>query len=263
MAAMRHGVGAQARGALRGVAMSEGVTSSQGGGPDAGASGGTNRFRGGVLVAIAALLLLLMTFTISHPTIPRVIAIGIGLIGVVTAFGFIPVRAPQDFYGGLVLVMLACLALIASAELPGQRGFAFGPGTAPRLFAFILAILGAAVTVVGVTTKGPPIEKYQLRGPLHVLFAICLFAAIIRPFGLVVASFLTFLISIHGSTEMRWIESVIAAAFMTAFCVILFVYLLNLPFQLWPQQNAHVVLGHQFAEFFRLIFGPLMKQLGM
>ena len=96
-----------------------------------------------------------------------------------------------------------------------------------------------------------------------MLFAICLFAAIIRPFGLVAASFLTFMISIYGSTEMRWIESIIAAAVMTVCCVLLFVYLLNLPFQLWPQPNAPTLLGQQFAEFFWLIFGPLMKFIGV
>jgi len=181
----------------------------------------------------------------------------------VTAFGFVPVRAPQDYYGGLVLMMLAVLALAASAELPGQRGFAFGPGTAPRLFAIMLFGLSAAVTIVGVVTVGPPIEKYRLRGPLYVLFAICLFAAIIRPFGLVAASFLTFMISIYGSTEMRWVESVIAAAAMTFGCVLLFVYLLNLPFQLWPQPNAPTLLVQQFAEFFWLMFGPLLKFIGV
>lgn len=243
--------------------MSEGVTSSQGGGPNSGASGHSNSFRGGVLVALAALVLLLLTFSITSPTVPRVLAIAIGLVGVATAFGFVPVRAPQDYYGGLVLMMLATLALIASADLPGQRGFAFGPGTAPRLFAIILFGLSAAVTLVGVTSVGPAIEKYKLRGPLLVLLAICVFASIIRPFGLIVASFLTWMISISGSTEMRWIESIIAAAAMTVFCVLLFVYLLNLPFQLWPQPNAPMVLVQQFAEFFRLIFGPLMKFIGV
>lgn len=243
--------------------MSEGVTSSQGGGPNSGASGHSNSFRGGILVALASLLLLLLTFSITSPTVPRILAIAIGLLGVATAFRFIPVRAPQDYYGGLVLMMLAVLALIASAELPGQRGFAFGPGTAPRLFAILLFGLAAAVTLVGITTDGPRIEKYRLRGPLWVLFAIVLFASIIRPLGLVVASFLTWMISICGSTEMRWIESVIAAAVMTVFCVVLFVYLLNLPFQLWPQPNAATLLMQQFAEFFRLIFGPLMKFIGV
>ena len=243
--------------------MSDGVTSSQGGGPNSGAPGHTNSFRGGILVAVAALLLLLMTFSITSPTTPRVLAIAIGLLGVATAFGFVPVRAPQDYYGGIVLMMLAILALIASADLPGQRGFAFGPGTAPRLFAIMLFGLSATVTLVGITTLGPAIEKYRLRGPLWVLLAIVLFAMFIRPLGLVVASFLTWMISIFGSTEMRWLESVIAAAVMTAFCVILFVYLLNLPFQLWPQPNAAALLWQQLAEFFRLIFGPLMKYIGV
>jgi putative tricarboxylic transport membrane protein len=243
--------------------MSEGVTSSQGGGPSSGTSGHTHHFRGGILVAVGALLLLLMTFSISSPTVPRVLAIAIGLLGVVTAFGLIPVRAPQDYYGGLVLMMLATLALIASADLPGQRGFAFGPGTAPRLFAIMLFGLSALVTLVGIATAGPPIEKYKLRGPLWVLCAICLFAAIIRPFGLVLASFLTFMISIYGSTEMRWLESVIAAVAMTVFCVLLFVYLLNLPFQLWPQPNAPTLLVHQVAEFLWLMFGPLLKYIGV
>jgi hypothetical protein len=214
-------------------------------------------------VALVALILLLMTFTISSPLVPRILAIGLGLLGVATAFGFVPVRAPQDYYGGIVLMMLATLALIASADLPGQRGFAFGPGTAPRLFAVLLFALSLAVTIVGVTSDGPAIEKYKLRGPLWVLFAIVLFATIIRPVGLICAAFLTWMISICGSTEMRWIESLIAAAAMTAFCVILFVYLLNLPFQLWPQPNAPTLLVHQLAEFFRLVFGPLLKFIGV
>jgi putative tricarboxylic transport membrane protein len=243
--------------------MSDGVTSSQGGGPSSGTPGRTNSFRGGILVALAALILLLMTFSITSPTVPRILAIAIGLVGVATAFGFVPVRGPQDYYGGLVLMMLATLALIASADLPGQRGFAFGPGTAPRLFAIILFGLSLAVTIVGITSQGPAIEKYRLRGPLWVLVAIILFAMIIRPVGLIIASFLTWMISICGSTEMRLIESVIAAAVMTVFCVVLFVYLLNLPFQLWPQPNAHVILWQQNVEFFRLIFGPFLKYLGV
>ena len=243
--------------------MSDGVTSSQGSGPSSGAPGHTNSFRGGIMVAIAALVLLLMTFSIPSPLVPRAIAIAIGLLGVATAFRFVPVRGPQDYYGGLVLVMLATLALIASADLPGQRGFAFGPGTAPRLFAVGLGILGGAVTIVGITNNGPAIEKYRLRGPLFVLLAIVLFAMFIRPLGMIVAAFLTWMISICGSTEMRWLESVIAAAVMTIFCVILFVYLLNLPFQLWPQPNAPVLLWQQLAEFFKLVFGPLMKFVGV
>jgi putative tricarboxylic transport membrane protein len=149
------------------------------------------------------------------------------------------VRGPRDFYGGLVLIGLAIIAIVTSGDLPGTHGFAFGPGTAPRLFAGLLAIVGALVALSGLLVDGPPIERYAVRGPAWVLLAILAFAGMIRgvsigpvtipPLGLVPSTFAAFLVSIFGSTE-----SLIAAVVMTAFCVGLFVYLLQLPFQLWP-----------------------------
>ena len=242
--------------------MAEDVKSSQGG-PQLAFHG--RNFRGGLTIAIIGLVLLLSTFTIPSPTVPRILAILVALVGVATAAGLIPVRGPQDFYGGLVLVLLAILALVASADLPGQRGFAFGPGTAPRLFSGILAALGAAVTLVGVFSDGPVIEKYKIRGPALVVVAILLFAALIRPFGLVAATYMAFMVSIMGSSEMRWIESLIAAAVMTLFCVLLFVYLLNLPFQLWPQPNAPQILIAQFEDILKqsvLIIQKLVSAVG-
>ena len=53
------------------------------------------------------------------------------------------VRGPRDFYGGLALIALAIVAIMATGDLPGQHGFAFGPGTAPRMFATMLAIVAA------------------------------------------------------------------------------------------------------------------------
>ena len=59
------------------------------------------------------------------------------------------VRGPRDFYGGLALMAVAILAIVASGDLPGQSGFAFGPGTAPRMFAVLLAISGGIIAVTG------------------------------------------------------------------------------------------------------------------
>jgi putative tricarboxylic transport membrane protein len=242
--------------------MAEDVKSSQGG-PQLAFHG--RNFRGGLTIAILALVLLLSTFAVPSPTVPRVLAILVALAGVGTAAGLIPVRGPQDYYGGLVLVLLAIFALVASADLPGQRGFAFGPGTAPRLFSGVLAALGAVVALVGVFSDGPAIEKYRIHGPALVVIAILLFAALIRPFGLVAATYLAFMVSIMGSSEMRWIESLISAAVMTLFCVLLFVYLLNLPFQLWPQPNGPAILIGQFEDILKqswLIIQKLVLAVG-
>ena len=214
--------------------MSEGVSPSPRG-TRPGFAINTHNLIGGLIVAALALFFLGWAFYVPNAVIPRFLSAALLLIGIAAAIGIVPVHAPRDLYGGIALVMLATMALIASADLPGQRGFAFGPGAAPRLFSFVLAALGAAVALGGVFAEGPPIEKYKIRGPFFVIIAILAFAAMIRPLGLVPATFLTFVVSILGSTEMRWVESLIAAVVMTLFCVLLFVYLLNLPFQLWPR----------------------------
>ena len=144
------------------------------------------------------------------------------------------IRNPQDFWGGFVLVLFAIFALWASSDLTGQRGFQFGPGTAPRMFAILLGAMGVIIMLIGLTTDGPKLQRYAIRGPLLVTAAILFFAFAIRPLGLVFTSFLTVLIAASASDEVRWIETVIWSALLSLFCSLLFPKALNLPLQLWP-----------------------------
>ena len=153
------------------------------------------------------------------------------------------IRNPQDFYGGLALVLFAVFALWAAGDLTGIKGFQFGPGTAPRMFAILLGAMGLVIMLIGFFTDGPALQRYAVRGPFFVTASIVFFAVSIRPLGLVFTSFLTILISAAASDEVRWIESVIWSAVLTLFCSLLFPKGLNLPLQLWPD--------------------PLMRLLGM
>lgn len=162
--------------------------------------------------------------------------------------GLLHIRGPRDFYGGLALVALALLALWLCGDLPGQQGVNLGPGSAPRLFASLLAGFGVFIAIGGLLFEGPKLDSFALRGPFYVVVAIIVFALAIRgtsfivfdipmrlpALGLVVTTFLTFIIAIYGSTEMRRLESLVAAVAMTAFCVLVFVVLLRLPFALCP-----------------------------
>src|SRR5262245_15375450 len=188
--ANRVGGSARTVAGCQGGNMSEGVSPSPRG-TRPGFSVHTHNLIGGLTVTVLAVVLLGFAFYVPNTVIPRFMLAGLVLIGIAAAVGILPVHAPRDFYGGIALVILPAFALVASAELPGQRGFAFGPGTAPRLFSFLLAGLGAAVTLVGVFSDGPAIEKYEVRGPALVVFAIFLFAALIRPFGLITATYVT------------------------------------------------------------------------
>jgi len=145
------------------------------------------------------------------------------------------IRNPQDFYGGLALCALSLFAFWASDDLPGMRGFSFGPGTAPRIFAGVLLAFGVVITAMGFLTQGKPLERYAIRGPFWITVSIIVFANTVRPLGLVFATFVSFMISGLASPETRWVETTIAGVLMTALCVLLFVQLLALPFQLWPR----------------------------
>ena len=86
------------------------------------------------------------------------------------------IRAPRDFWGGLALVAVAGLAVWLSGDLTGMQGVSFGPGTAPRLFAGLLAAFGLIIAITGLFVDGPPLDTYAMRGPAYVIVGIASFA---------------------------------------------------------------------------------------
>lgn len=145
------------------------------------------------------------------------------------------IKGPQDFWGGVALVAIGTFAYWASWDLPGMHGFQFGPGTAPRMFAGLLIALGAGVAITGAIAQGAPMQRFHLRGPLFVSLSILTFAVCIRPLGLVLSAFVSFMVAALGSNETRWVETIVVGVVITAFCSFLFPYALGLPFQLLPR----------------------------
>ena len=145
------------------------------------------------------------------------------------------IKGPQDFVGGLVMMAVALFALWASRDLQGMHGFSFGAATAPRMFAGLLLALGVGVMLMGILVEGAHIARYNWRGPLFVSLAIVSFAITIRPLGLVLSAFASFMIAALGSAETKWMEATIVGAVLTLGCSLLFPYALGLPFQLFPR----------------------------
>jgi putative tricarboxylic transport membrane protein len=191
----------------------------------------------GVVIAVTGAILLATSFMVRNP-VPLTVRGSVVLFiaaGLAVSFGYLHVKNQQDFYGGMALILLSLIAFVASNDLPGMRGFAFGPGTAPRLFAFSLALLSLVVVVMGLMTTGPYVTKYKIRGVIFITGSILTFAATIRSLGLVIASFATIVICAAAAEDVRWRETVLWAIVLTTFCSFLFPYGLNLPFQLWPR----------------------------
>ncbi|RXT44252.1 tripartite tricarboxylate transporter TctB family protein [Bradyrhizobium betae] len=148
---------------------------------------------------------------------------------------FMTIRSAQDYVGGIVLMALALFALWASSDLQGMRGFSFGAGTAPRMFGGLLVALGAGIALTGLLADGPAMAHYSWRGPMFVMASIVFFALAIRPLGVVVSAFASFLIAALGTHETRWVETIIVGACLTAGCALLFPYVLGLPMPMFPR----------------------------
>jgi putative tricarboxylic transport membrane protein len=159
----------------------------------------------------------------------------LALLGVAVFLRRREIDNPRDYYGGLALIGLAVVALWASNDLQGMSGFKFGPGTAPRLFAVLLAVLGAVVMAIGLAFEGAALERYAWRGPLFITASVLVFAAAVRPLGLVATSFITIMVCAAAAEEVRWRETTVVAIALTIFCSLLFPYALSLPMPLWPE----------------------------
>lgn len=157
-------------------------------------------------------------------------------------------KGPQSVVSGLVLVALAAFALYLTRDLPQGTLRAMGPAMLPRWLAIGVGLCGLALVAFGMLREGHPLESVSFRGPVVVLVAICIFAVTIRGFplggidipslGLLGAGPLMIFVSGLASPEARMRELAILALMLSAFCMMLFGDLLNLPIPMYPQWFA-------------------------
>jgi hypothetical protein len=143
-------------------------------------------------------------------------------------------RLRQDFVGGLVVIAVAAFAFWQGADLPIGTLGGIGPGMLPRGLAVLLGLLGALLMLDSILEVGPPLERWSIKGPALVLAAMVVFGLTVRPYGLMVSGPLAIVIAAFASDEVRWVETILFGAFMTAFCIGLFNFALGLPIPLAP-----------------------------
>lgn len=172
-----------------------------------------------------------------------------------------PIRAPQSLAGGLFLLFLAALALWLTKDLDQGTLNAMGPAMLPRWLAVGVGLSGLALIVFAFIKDGEPLERWSIRGPFFIIWAILAFAVTIRAgswtvslgpvslgplnlpgLGLMAAGPLAILIGGFATPEARFRDLLILALSLTPFCMVLFgdSALLNLPIPLFPRALAEL-----------------------
>ena len=90
------------------------------------------------------------------------------------------IAAPQDFAGGLFLIVIGLGAYWASSNLGMGTLRAMGPGMLPKSLALIVAGLGVILMLFSLKADGPELDRWSIRGLFFVLLGSCLFALTIR-----------------------------------------------------------------------------------
>ncbi len=104
----------------------------------------------------------------------------------------------------------------------------------PKTVAVLVGAFGLMLLVQGLFAEGDRLEAWAIRGPIFVLSGVLVFAATIRPWGLVVAGPLSLIASALADKDTRPLELAIVAVALTLVCSLLFKEMLNLPIPFDP-----------------------------
>jgi putative tricarboxylic transport membrane protein len=146
----------------------------------------------------------------------------------------IRIRGGRDFWVGLGLCASSLFALWAASDLTGQSDEGLGPGSAPRLYAGLLLVLGAAIAAKGLLRDGPPVSRRIHLRALAIPLAILVFGLMIRSGGLVLSSLVSAFIAPLAIPGVTLRQAAFWAISITVIITAIFGYALNVEIPLWP-----------------------------
>jgi len=144
------------------------------------------------------------------------------------------IRAPKDFWSGVMFCGFAAVALLAARGYSLGSAGKMGPGYFPLLLGGVLAGLGAILIARSIVITGEPVARLHLLPLTIVAAAICLFGVMIEPLGLVLALAVLTVLSAVAGRRFRPLETAALTLALIVLSVGIFVYALGLPLNVWP-----------------------------
>jgi hypothetical protein len=148
----------------------------------------------------------------------------------------IRIKGPQNFFAGVLFLAFGAVGVWVARNYPFGTSVRMGPGYLPVVISWCMVGLGGLIMAQSLVVEGEGIARWKARPIILVLGGVLSYALTIERFGLVVATVITSMICSAANDSVRWIESVILAVGLTVFCILTFVYGLNLPLSIWPPQ---------------------------
>lgn len=137
----------------------------------------------------------------------------------------------RDLAAGAIFAAIGLFfGLNAWFNLDIGSALSMGPGYFPILLGGVLVCFGAAIAITALGKPSEFIGTVSWRGVILVAASIFFFAMTVRGLGLLPALLIATLLAGLSSGRLSVTGAALLAVGMSAFCVILFVYVLRLPY---------------------------------
>jgi hypothetical protein len=141
----------------------------------------------------------------------------------------VSIRSPRDLWSGLLYIIFGLSAVVIGREYGMGSALKMGPAYFPTLLGWLLAVIGAISVIRGFVIRGTPVGGFAIKGLLMIIGATLLFGFTVRGAGLAIALPILIIVSAAASSRFRWKTTLLMAAGLTLFCVLVFLKGLGVP----------------------------------
>ena len=143
----------------------------------------------------------------------------------------------RDYYAGALMVLLGVGAAVTGSGYKFGTLARMGPGFMPVVLGVVLAFMGILIATTALGSSEPDDQKFLPENPqwfgwLCILAGPVLFIIVGHYGGMIPAIFACVFVSALGDKTATFKSSFVLALVVTVFGVLLFHYLLNIPFPL-------------------------------
>jgi hypothetical protein len=142
----------------------------------------------------------------------------------------------KDFYSGVLFIVIGLFFYGFGLQYQLGSAAKMGPAYFPITISCILMLLGACTALKALSSKQSPekVARFEWFEIVMLLAPVALFGFLLKPMGLVIALLALVCISSYASHEFRWKTTLVNAGALVVLCLVIFVYALDLHFDLWP-----------------------------
>ena len=138
----------------------------------------------------------------------------------------------KDFWSGLMLIVIGGGAVLIARNYPFGSTLRMGPGYFPIMLGSILVLFGLFFVARAVRNTEKIEPGWSPRALIIIPLALVLFGILMTHAGFVPALLVLIFGSAAASTEFKLGEVLLLSVGLTAFCVLVFIWGLGLPYPL-------------------------------